>query len=164
MSAPEAEHRLGEVRVTLRRVATADVVPLRHRVLRPGLPPETAVFDGDDEPETRHFAAFLEHRVDAIACLSFMRRPLDGQAAYQLRGMAVRVDLARRGLGRALLAFAARALHAEVGDVLLWCNARTTAAPFYERLGWTIVSPPFDIPGVGPHVRMVRSAHERGGG
>jgi len=141
--------------VTFRRAALAEILPLRHRVLRPGLPLADAAFDGDDEPDTRHAGGFAPDGV--VACLSLMRRPLDGRPAWQLRGMAVRPDLLRRGLGRALLAHAERALHEEVGPALLWCNARVAAAPFYERLGWSIVSAPFDIPGVGSHVRMVRA-------
>ena len=38
---------------------------------------------------------------------------------------------------------------------ILWCNARTSAIGFYEKLGWRVTSGPFDVPGVGPHVTMV---------
>jgi GNAT superfamily N-acetyltransferase len=62
----------------------------------------------------------------------------------------------RRGIGRALLQVAARAIEAETGLRLLWCNARTEAAEFYRRLGWEVVSGPFEIVGVGPHYCMVR--------
>jgi GNAT superfamily N-acetyltransferase len=65
--------------------------------------------------------------------------------------MATRSDLARRGIGGALLAFAVEALLAEPGPRLLWCNARVSALAFWERAGWAVASDVFDIPGVGPH-------------
>ena len=37
---------------------------------------------------------------------------------------------------------------------LLWCNARVTAADFYRKLGFEIVSDEFDIPNIGPHYLM----------
>ena len=46
------------------------------------------------------------------------------------------------------------AVAARGGD-LLWCDARVAAAGFYERMGFTVVSEPFDKPGIGPHVGMV---------
>ena len=42
------------------------------------------------------------------------------------------------------------------GGDLVWCYARTTASGFYERMGFTVVTEPFDKPGIGPHVGMVK--------
>ena len=145
-----AKHRIGTARVTLRRAALAEIITLRYEVLRAGLPPESAAFDGDEEPATRHFGAFLDDTGENVGCLSLMERPFEGHPAYQLRGMAARADVARRGIGTALLRFARQ----EFGPALLWCNARREAVPFYQRLGWTIASAEFDIPTAGPHYRM----------
>ena len=41
------------------------------------------------------------------------------------------------------------------GGDLVWCDARATAAGFYERMGFTVVTDEFDKPGIGPHVGMV---------
>ncbi len=41
-------------------------------------------------------------------------------------------------------------------SVLVWCNARVVAVPFYAKQGWEIVSEVFDIPTVGPHRAMLR--------
>jgi GNAT superfamily N-acetyltransferase len=141
---------------SVRAAALAEIIALRHAVLRPGLPRRAAEFDGDGEPATRHFGAFLAETGENVGCLSFTRRPWRGAPGYQLRGMATRPDLARRGVGSALLRFAERALRAEQESGLLWCNARATAVAFYEKLGWVVVSGPFDIPTVGPHYAMVR--------
>ncbi len=37
----------------------------------------------------------------------------------------------------------------------MWCNARVTAAGFYERTGSTVVTGLFDVPPIGRHVGMV---------
>ena len=94
---------------------------LRHVVLRPGLPPESAVFDGDEAPSTRHYGAF-DGGV-AVGCLSLMRNDRDG-AAHQLRGMATAAGARGTGVGRALLHFADETLVAATGIRGLWCNAR----------------------------------------
>ncbi len=141
----------------LRRVTLDEILPLRHAELRPGRPLETARFDGDHEPSTRHFGAFLRDSGGAVACVSCMRRPRAGADAWQVRGMATRGDLRGRGLGRALLLFALDALRAEDGPHLLWCNARVGALRFWERAGWSVASDVFDIPDVGPHRVLERA-------
>ena len=142
--------------ITCRRVAVDTILPLRHRILRPGLPAETARFDGDLDAGTRHSAAFLGE--EPVACLSLMPSEWEGQPAWQLRGMATDSRQQGRGLGRQLFEAAAiDAGRAEPGRVC-WCNARMSAVGFYEKLGWRVVSEPFDVPGVGPHVKMVWQA------
>jgi GNAT superfamily N-acetyltransferase len=135
------------------RDATArDLRPLRHCMLRQGMPPDAAIFEGDDEPHTLHAAAWGEGAV--VGCGSLVRRPLDGvHPAYQLRGMAVATDWQQRGVGAAVLRhLEARAVAA--GFHLLWCNARTPAVPFYERQGWRVISDEFLVPTAGPHFKM----------
>jgi N-acetylglutamate synthase-like GNAT family acetyltransferase len=141
--------------LTLRRATLAEILDLRHAVLRPGLPLEAAAFEGDDEAATQHFGAFAPSG-EILGCLSLMRRPWRGAEAHQLRGMATHPAHARSGVGRALLAHALRAVVEETGIEIVWANARTEAAGFYQRLGWKIVSGPFEIAGVGPHYLMRR--------
>ena len=71
-------------------------------------------------------------------------------AACALAPLCVSQPLQRRGIGRQLLSFAVdpRVLH--------WCNARVEAIGFYAKAGWTVESEPFEIPTVGPHVKMLR--------
>src|SRR5262245_25191282 len=141
----------------LRRATLDEILALRHAELRPGRPLETARFDGDAEPATRHFGAFPRGGGDPVACVSCMRRPRDGVDAWQVRGMATRGDLTGRGIGSALLAFALEQLGAGDGPRLAWCNARVTALHFWERAGWRVASPVFDIPDVGPHRVLERT-------
>ena len=144
-------------RLDVRRATLDEILPLRHAELRAGLPVESARFDLDDDPRTRHYGAFLPASGENVGCVSCMRVPREGADAWQVRGMATRGDLVRRGIGHALLSFAVATLGDEDGARLLWCNARTTALAFWEREGWTVASDVFDIPGVGPHHVMRRT-------
>lgn len=132
----------------------ATILPLRHAVLRPGRPLATAHFDGDDAPDTVHLAARLADGA-VVGCATLLRRPYGEQAAWQLRGMATRADLGRRGVGTAVLRAAERLVRARGGPPLLWCNARLAAVPFYASAGWRVVSAEFDVPGIGPHHVML---------
>jgi GNAT superfamily N-acetyltransferase len=137
------------------RPATIDeIVDLRWRILRAGLPRETAVFEGDDWPETQHFGAFAGGRLQGIATI--LRAPFSGEPqmeARQLRGMAVLPETQGTGCGTALVG-ACIAAARDAGAAVLWCNARTPAAKFYARLGFETVGGEFEIPTAGPHYRM----------
>lgn len=142
-------------RVSVRRVGIEAIRPLRHAELRAGLPVDTAVFDGDDAPDTWHLGAFDDD--DLVGCASFMRQPwIDGRDAFQLRGMATRRDRTGQGVGAAVLRFAEATIPAASGVHTFWCNARTPAVGFYARCGWTVESDVFDVPTAGPHRRMLR--------
>jgi GNAT superfamily N-acetyltransferase len=91
-------------RVEVRQVSAAETVPLRHAVLRPGRPVETAFFQGDDLPSTKHFGAFRNGQLLCIASLFEAELPDEPDvAAVQLRGMATAAEAQRTGLGRALV-------------------------------------------------------------
>jgi predicted GNAT family N-acyltransferase len=139
--------------ITCRRVAVAEILPLRHRILRAGLPFETACFDGDDDESTRHYAAVSG--LEPVCCLSLMPSEWEGRPAWQLRGMATDAAVQGRGLGRRLLETAVADARRDEPSRILWCNARTSAIGFYEKLGWRVMSKPFDVPAAGPHVKML---------
>jgi GNAT superfamily N-acetyltransferase len=142
------------------------LLDLRHLVLRAGRPRETARMGGDRDAGTLHAAARQGGRV--VGCASFMRSTVnrelaqeaglpEGDSAWQLRGMATHPDVRGTGAGARLLDWAeARLREREPSVRVLWCNARTGAVGFYERQGWRVVSAEFDVPEVGPHVRMVK--------
>ena len=143
------------VRLELRRALVEELISLRHGVLRYGLPRETAVFDGDDAPTTRHYGAF--EGPAAVGCATLMLNQWEGEPAWQVRGMATDARFRSRGLGAALLEMAEGELAIERSPVrLLWCNARVPAVRFYKTLGWAVRCEPFDIPTAGPHVRMTK--------
>lgn len=139
----------------IRAISAAETRPLRHQLLRPHHPPEKLVYPGDDDPESLHVGAFLEHRLVGIASIS--RQPFPFRAepgSWQLRGMAIIPDLRRQGYGAALI----RACldHAAArGGAMLWCNGRSTAAPFYQALGFQIEGEEF-MAETGPHYVLWR--------
>lgn len=141
-----------------------DIIPLRHRVLRQGMPIEAARFEGDDISHTRHVAAHLAGTEgglsNPVCCASFMLNAYNEAPAWQLRGMATEAKLQGLGLGAQLLAWAERELRVHPGYPprarMLWCNARESAVKFYEKNGWKLVPGVFDIPTAGPHYKMTK--------
>jgi predicted GNAT family N-acyltransferase len=141
--------------ITIQLTTVEMIRPLRHVVLRAGLPPEAAVFDGDDEPASRHVAGF-ERSGRVVGCASIVQRPWLGIPAWQLRGMAVDPSLRGRGVGRQLLVMIEQIVTNENYPPMLWCNARTPAVGFYLAMGWTAVGDEFVIETAGPHYRMLK--------
>jgi predicted GNAT family N-acyltransferase len=135
----------------------ADVTyDLRRAVLRPG--GGDVVWAGDESPATFHLAARdADGRVVGVVRFSPAPCPWrpGARAAWQLRGMATDPAVRGSGAGRALLAAGLAGVAARGGD-LVWCDARTTAAGFYERAGFTVVAGPYDKPGIGPHLGMLK--------
>ncbi|HEY7087354.1 MAG TPA: GNAT family N-acetyltransferase, partial [Tepidisphaeraceae bacterium] len=81
--------------ILIRLARTPEILDLRWRMLRAGLPPDSANFDGDAEPTTHHFVAEQDGKV--IGCVTILRRPWEGRPAWQLRGMAVEPFVQSRG-------------------------------------------------------------------
>jgi len=114
--------------IVCRPAAVAEILPLRHRILRAGLPFDAARFEGDDEPATRHYAAVSGEVI--LGCLSLMPSAWEGRPAWQLRGMATDAAVQGRGLGRQLLEAAVADARAAAPERIFWCNARTSAVGF----------------------------------
>jgi GNAT superfamily N-acetyltransferase len=146
--------------IVIRPVDADAVVDLRHRVLREGLPRDTAIFVGDQLPTTIHLAAFDEWDV-MLGCVTLMQCPWQmsssvPQPAWQLRGMAVEHAYRSHGIGTQLLLAVDVEVLVQGHARLLWCNARCPAVAFYERNGWNVASPSFEIPSAGPHQKMTK--------
>jgi predicted GNAT family N-acyltransferase len=143
-------------RVVVERVPAEVTLSLRSAVLRNGGP---AALPGDDHPGTVHLAA-RDAIGGVVGVVRVHPQPCPWQPRarrpWQLRGMATDPAARGGGAGRALV----EALVAEVRDQggdLVWCDARTSAVGFYERMDFEVVTREFDKPGVGPHVGMVRA-------
>jgi predicted GNAT family N-acyltransferase len=144
----------GALTVTVEQVAAGETYPLRGAVLRVGRPVEII---GDDDPATFHLAARTAEgqivgvvRFHPHAC---PWRPA-AKAAWQLRGMATDPAVRGTGVGRALVSDGLTRVAALGGD-LVWCDARAAAAGFYARMGFTVVTEPYEIAPIGPHLGMV---------
>jgi predicted GNAT family N-acyltransferase len=141
--------------VQFSQTSLAAIQGLRQRILRPRLPLAAAEFDGDRDPATRHFAATVGNEV--ISCLSLSSSRWNESSAWQLRGMATDAAFQGQGIGRQLLDHAVEAAVAIQPSWPIWCNARVSAMGFYRKAGWIVESEEFEIEGVGPHVRMLRT-------
>src|SRR6202008_770204 len=114
------------------KVDVDQILNLRHKILRPGLPIEKAVFEGDKNPApvTYHFGCFILKAGPApLSCVTYNRVDYEGMPAYQLRGMATRVDYQGKKLGSILMTSAQKIISRETGINVYWCNARVEAIP-----------------------------------
>ena len=150
---------MGKDRVMTRQISAADTIPLRHEVLRPGKPRETAIFAGDELPTTTHWGAFApDGSLVAVATLMRSSQPGTTSMAWQVRGMACTPNARGQGFGSAVLQAVASYVAEQEPRALIWCNARVSALGFYRAHGFETVGPEFDSPGIGPHFVMTRTA------
>jgi predicted GNAT family N-acyltransferase len=138
--------------IEFKQVSLETVIPLRHEILRKGRPVETAYFEEDHLPTTRHFA-FIEKNAP-ICCLTIVPKPYKNTDAWQLRGMATAQNYQGKGIGAQLVNKVIETVQEKEPKPLIWCNARETAVGFYEKLGWKIDSERFVIEPIGPHFKM----------
>lgn len=146
----------------IRPITAAETRPLRAEILRPGQPPESLVLYGDDTPGSFHVGAFVDGALVGTATIYREPMPtgtdpgrpgLDPANAFRLRGMATQTHLQGQGLGRAVLQRCIEHVR-DAGADVLWCNARSSALGFYQKLGFETVGDEFDIEGIGPHFVM----------
>ncbi len=142
--------------IVTRAISAEETHPLRAAILRPGQPPASLVFHGDDAPETVHIGALDGDRIVSIGSLYHEPPPgEDDPGAWRLRGMATAEGVRRQGYGAAVL----RACIEHVvsrGGTSLWFNARTGAVPFYRAMSFAARGEEFELPGIGPHYFMYR--------
>ena len=123
-------------------------------MLRPGGTDADAVWPGDDAPGAGHFAIRSGDAILAVATIVPEPHPVAPEPGdWRLRGMATDPDHRGQGYGGVL----ARACvdHARAHDARrVWLHARPAAIALYERAGFAVESDEFDVPGIGPHVRM----------
>ena len=127
--------------------------PLWRDVLRDGRPVERLI----DPPGTFHLAARIAQG-PVVGVVRFSPAGCtwrtEARAPWQLRGMATDPAMRGTGAGRALIAEGLARVAARGGD-LVWCDARMAAVGFYERLGFAVVTGPYDKPEGGSHLGMV---------
>jgi predicted GNAT family N-acyltransferase len=144
----------GALTVTVEEVAAGVTYPLRGAVLRVGRPVE---IPGDDDPATFHLAARTAEG-QVVGVVRFHPNPCpwrpEARAAWQLRGMATDPAVRGTGAGRALVTAGLARVAGQGGD-LVWCDARAAASGFYARMGFSVVTEPYDLEPIGPHLGMV---------
>ncbi|MDW8300904.1 MAG: GNAT family N-acetyltransferase [Bacteroidia bacterium] len=139
----------------IREISAEQTYPLRSEILRWGkVPPEQCANPEDALPGSFHLGYFEGNELVGIASFHVESMPdLPNVNAYRLRGMAVAKNYQNKGIGKKLIQHAIALLKSK-NVAYLWCNARTSAMYFYEKMNFEVFSEEFDIPNIGPHYRM----------
>ena len=134
---------------------TADeVLAIRNQVLREGrLPLNECRFATDTLPGSFHLGYFNQEALVCIVSFHLQNYSNIAGTGYQLRGMASLPEYQGKGIGTQLVDYAINYLKQQQADHV-WCNARKKAMLFYERLGFSVMSDEFEVPGIGPHFAM----------
>ncbi|MFC5408098.1 GNAT family N-acetyltransferase [Larkinella bovis] len=110
----------------IRQIKPEETYQLRHEVLWPDQP-ITYVILAEDVTGL-HFGAFRD--TDLLAVISLFVQ--EGSARF--RKFATRPDCQRQGIGSRLLRYVIEEAR-RLGAQTLWCDARLSAAAFYQRFG-----------------------------
>ncbi len=138
------------------QIAARDTHSLRHKILRQGRPVEECYFPADEDDQTFHLGAFIDNKLVSVASFFYERNPaFEDENQYRLRGMATLDEHRGQGHSRALLRTAFPIIKQNFCS-LVWCNARASAVPFYEKTGFTSTGDIFEVPVIGPHLLMFR--------
>ena len=134
-----------------------DIMPLRVKVLRKGTPVTHCNYPEDTYEDVIHLGVKNESTV--VGTSRWFRKEcpdLVGEAAMQLKGMAVDDSLQGSGIGVQIIA-AGLALATERGVSIVWARARDSALGFYLRCGFTEIGPGYiDEPTGMPHHNVYR--------
>ena len=138
-------------------VKSAECLPLRERILRPGQASSAYNYAADNDARALHFGLRQGKQLLGVASLLPEARGANspggaGPETWRLRGMAVDSDRRGQGYGRMLLQAVQAVVQQRGGG--LWMTARVGVRPFYERYGCQVEGEVFDLPGGGPHVLM----------
>ncbi len=139
----------------IKLVTAADILPLRHKILRPGEKIEKAMYPDDDDSDTFHVAVYLENQLGSVATFVKESKSEFNGFGYRLRGMATESTRQNLGLGKAVLIYGLNECKKRNVDYV-WCNARLIAFSFYEKLGFQFHGELFDIPGINLHKVMYK--------
>ena len=127
---------------------------LRSKILRNGLPLNECVFPTDQVEGAFHLAVYVGDEIACVASFFPKKYKKEQGEGYQLRGMATDTEFAGKRYGKSLVEFAVTYIK-NTNASYIWCNARKSALPFYEKLGFETVSNEFEIAGIGPHYEMI---------
>ncbi len=145
----------------VKKISVEELLPLRHRILKPHLKFSECLLPEDNFPTTFHIGIFHYDKLASVATFMIQSHPhFSAGLPYRLRGMATDDKYRGQGFGRLALQSGVNILKQMHGD-FLWFNARMSAFEFYERLGFQTTGPVFDITGIGPHKVMYKPLFSR---
>jgi GNAT superfamily N-acetyltransferase len=120
--------------VEIKKVSVEAILPIRHKVLWPDKPFEFVKVEGDEEGI--HFGLYENSELVTIISL------FEEGKSLRFRKFATLPDYQNRGLGKMMILKVIE--YAKKNNFeRLWCDARTDALNFYERVGFKKFSEPF---------------------
>lgn len=151
----------------IRRISAEETIPLRHSVLWPNHPVSHVLLAED--ATGYHYGAFLSDASAPIAIISVFRDPVPSTPsessddsplpqAARFRKFACDPHHQGKGIGTQLLQHVFRAAAAEMSCGVIWCDARMSAAEWYERRGMSKFGETF-FKGDIEYVRMKLELH-----
>lgn len=135
-------------------ISASETFPVRIEVLRKGIPLPYE-FPGDFDEKTTHFGLFIDKQLVSVASVLQSSHSYFEGTQFQLRGMATLSEYQGKGIGSVLLKHIIEFVKTNKAEVL-WFNARIKALRFYQKLGFEIIGPEFDILHVGRHYVMYK--------
>ena len=147
--------------MTIKSISANDTFTERQPVLRPDRPIEDCCFELDNHASSLHLG--MEFNGEIIAVLSTL--PIKSEnfpnlTSMRLRGIATLHAFQKKGLGSQLMIEVEKRLLKLKKIKLLWLNARISAKPFYQNLGYESMGETFNIQGVGDHQFMYKKLLE----
>lgn len=150
MTTSESTHN----QVCIARIRPEQTLPLRQKVLWPSLSQQECVVDGDEQAQ--HYGLFLNNEQgEKLVCVASIYL-LEKEA--RLRKFATLTEHQGQGLGSQMLNHILGNL-TQNGFEKFWCDARITAADFYQRFGMQMEGHPFLKRDV-IYIRMSKVLHE----
>ncbi len=113
------------------------IIQLRFNVMREPLGLGFTKEELDKEKDNIHIGAFEDDEL--LGCCMLTKVDSD---TLQLRQMAVKDNLQRKGIGGSILSFAEN-LSRDKGYRKIMMHARDTAVGFYEKFGYIVTGEPF---------------------
>lgn len=133
-----------------------ELIRLRYDVLRLPLGLEFSVEQLEQEYAYHHFGAYNA----GYELLGAMMLVPDSthKSVARMKQVAVRADRERTGIGSQMVRYFEKFAKTN-GYEMVELHARSTAAPFYQKLGYEIIGEPFEEVNI-PHVSMRKSLKE----
>ncbi|KAI0642889.1 GCN5-related N-acetyltransferase [Trametes meyenii] len=152
------------VEVSILQISAEETVPLRHSVLWPNHPVSHVLLPED--VSGLHYGAFLPDSPTPVAVISVFHDPLPSSTAdpalttpappaARFRKFACAPEHQGKGIGTQLLHHVFQIAASEMACTVVWCDARTSAAGWYERRGMRRFGEVF-FKGPIEYVRMMR--------
>jgi predicted GNAT family N-acyltransferase len=127
-----------------------EAVAIRYEILRKPIGLQFSVAQLEKEWQDLHFVCYNE-RSEMLGCMILN---IIDEHTLKMRQVAVKERSQGAGVGKALVE-AAEAYAQLNGYQTIELNARDTAIPFYERLGYQIISETFTEVGID-HKKMIK--------